>query len=74
MEYGFLAAAAALAVVCIRQGRRLRRVEEQLAAQGKTLAAAEERMEEHTLWEREAAKSERLFREGLQNILNYGVK
>ena len=74
MEYGFLAAAAALAVVCIRQGRRLRRVEEQLAAQGKTLTAAEELMEEHSLWEREAAKSERLFREGLQNILNYGVK
>lgn len=74
MEYGFLAAAAALAVACIRLGRKLHRLEEQLTAQGKTLAAAEELMEEHCLLEREAAKSERLFREGLQNILNYGVK
>ena len=74
MEYGFLAAAAVLAAVCIRLGRKLRRLEEQMAAQGKALAAAEELMEEHALLEREAAKSERLFREGLQNILNYGVK
>ena len=37
------------------------------------LSETEERLEEHTLWEEGVDKSERLFREGLQNILNYGV-
>lgn len=39
----------------------------------KTMAAAEDLMKEHAELEKEAAKSEQLFREGLANILNYGV-
>lgn len=39
----------------------------------KTMAAAEDLMKEHAELEKEAAKSEQLFQEGLANILNYGV-
>ena len=46
---------------------------EQLRLQREILSKTGERLEEHTLWEEGADKAERLFREGLQNILNYGV-
>ena len=73
MEFVCLAAVAVLAAVCLRQGRRLRRMERALAAQGRAVAAAEERLEEQSLRQEDAVRAERMFREGLQNILNYGV-
>lgn len=73
MELVCLMAVALLTAVCIRQGRKLRRLEEEMAAQGKAVAAAEQRLEEQNLRQEDAVRAERLFREGLQNILNYGV-
>lgn len=40
----------------------------------KKLEQAEDLIEAHAEAEKEAAKSERLFQEGLTNLLNYGVK
>jgi hypothetical protein len=40
---------------------------------GETMAAAEDLIKEHAELEREAANSEKLFQEGLANILSYGV-
>jgi len=74
MEFGLMAALAALTAVVLRLHRRLCQLEEQLADHRQSLSAAEEVLRDHSRWEQEAAKSERLFREGLQNILNYGVK
>ena len=74
MEFMLLAAVAGMAIACFRLERKFRRLEEQLRQQGKMLSETGERLEEHTLWEEGVDKSERLFREGLQNILNYGVK
>jgi SMC interacting uncharacterized protein involved in chromosome segregation len=49
------------------------RWEARLSAAEKTLADAEELIRGHAELEREAANSEKLFQEGLANILNYGV-
>ena len=73
MEFMLLAAVAAVTIACFRLGQKIRRLEELLRKQGEVLSETEERLEEHTLWEEGVDKSERLFREGLQNILNYGV-
>ena len=73
MEFMLLTAVVGVAIACFRLERKIRRLEEQLRQQGKTLSETGERLEEHTLWEEGVDKSERLFREGLQNILNYGV-
>ncbi len=39
----------------------------------RTFAAAEDLIKEHAELEKEAANSEKLFQEGLANILSYGV-
>lgn len=39
----------------------------------RSFAAAEDLIKEHAEMEREAANSEKLFQEGLANILSYGV-
>lgn len=74
MEYAIMAAMAALAAVCLWLGQRLRRLEEQMLLQQQTLEKTRNRLDKQSRWEQEAIRSERLFREGLQNILNYGVK
>ena len=73
MELMLLAAVAGMAIACFRLGRKLKQLEEQLRLQREILSKTGERLDEHTLWEEGADKAERLFREGLQNILNYGV-
>ena len=49
------------------------RWEARLSAAEKTLTEAEELIRGHAELEREAAESERMFQEGLANILNYGA-
>ena len=49
------------------------RWEARFSAAEKTLAEAEELIRGHAELEREAAESERMFQEGLANILNYGA-
>lgn len=48
-------------------------LDEKIAALKRTFAAAEDLIKEHAELEREASNSEKLFQEGLANILNYGV-
>ena len=47
---------------------------EQMDSLRRKMEQAEELMAAHAEAEKEAAKSERLFQEGLTNLLNYGVK
>ena len=54
----------------LRDVKKLRRDLDDMAGK---IREAEELIELHKELEKEAAKSERLFQEGLTNILNYGV-
>ena len=47
--------------------------QKRVAVLEETMAAAEDLIKEHAELEKEAAKSEQLFQEGLANILSYGV-
>jgi methyl-accepting chemotaxis protein len=51
----------------------VRDVQKRVAVMEETMAAAEDLIKEHAELEREAANSEKLFQEGLANILSYGV-
>ena len=74
MEYLTLTIIAGLAFQLCRTERRLRRLQRECKELREVMTAAEDLIRECGDRERESAKSERLFQEGLQNILNYGVK
>ena len=78
MEYVLIFALAAALVWAVLQIVYLKRKMESLAKEHKTLwkmyKDAAGLIDAHAEAEAEAAKSERLFQEGLSNILNYGVK
>lgn len=52
----------------------MKELRDELTALSEKLKKVDELIDAHAEAEAEAAKSERLFQEGLSNILNYGVK
>lgn len=70
MEYVLFAVAIAAVIFLFF---RVRALEAKVADMGKVMTEAEDIIKEHAELERQAVNSERLFQEGLQNILGYGV-
>lgn len=70
MEYVLFAVAIAAVIFLFF---RVRALEAKVADMGKVMADAEDIIKEHAELERQTVNSERLFQEGLQNILGYGV-
>lgn len=74
MDWFLIPVLAAVMLMCRQLWKRLEKLEEQVRRQQSTIDSAAGLLAEQSTRQQEAERAERLFREGLQNILNYGVK